>query len=226
MFDIKKLAKGLVTIALLIGLGLLLNYLLNQSDFNQAWIDSKVKHHGSLGVLYFMLFATITTAIGLPRQIAAFLGGYAFGISIGSIIATFATTLGCVVSFYVARLVGRRFIEKKFAHKVKDVNRFLKQKTLIKTIIIRLLPVGSNLITNLVAGVTKVKGRWFFMGSFIGYLPQMIIFAIAGSGVEVVSAWKISLSLILFIISSLLSWHLYRQFKMDKQTRESLTYYE
>ena len=50
----------------------------------------------------------------------------------------------------------------------------------------------------------------------------MIIFAIAGSGVEVLSFWKIGLSVVLFIISSLLSARLYRQYKMDKKTRESL----
>ena len=51
----------------------------------------------------------------------------------------------------------------------------------------------------------------------------MIIFALAGSGVEVQSAWKISLSVILFLISTVLSAKLYRQYKIDKRTQESLT---
>lgn len=222
MLDLQKLIKGITTIALLIALGLMFNYVISHSEFNQAWIDSKVKHHGMQGMLYFVLFAVITTACGLPRQIAAFLGGYAFGITTGTLLATLAATLGCIVSFYLARLAARRLVETKFAKKVSGINRFLQHQAFTKTIIIRLLPLGSNLITNLVAGVTQVRGRHFFSGSFIGYLPQMLIFAIAGSGVEVVSIWKISLSVVLFIISTLLSWRLYRQYKMDKQTRASL----
>jgi len=169
-----------------------------------------------------ILLCTITTSCGLPRQLAAFLGGYAFGIISGTLLATLGTILGCIVSFYFSRLLARKIINKKFSRKIAGINRFLQHKAFTKTIIIRLLPIGSNLITNLVVGVTHAKGRHFISGSFIGYLPQMLIFALAGSGVEVLSFWKIALSVVLFIISTLLSARLYKQYKMDKQTRESL----
>jgi hypothetical protein len=57
---------------------LLVNFILSSTDFNQAWIDNKVKNQGTLGILYFTLFCMITTACGLPRQLAAFLGGYEY----------------------------------------------------------------------------------------------------------------------------------------------------
>ena len=84
------------------------------------------------------------------------------------------------------------------------------------TIIIRLLPFGSNLITNMVAGVAQINNRQFFLGSFIGYLPQMIIFALVGSGIEVMSVWKISLSIALLLVSSILSGHLYNKYKLER----------
>ncbi len=223
MFANKVLIKGLLVLISLILLGLLVNFILPSTDFNQAWIDNKVKNQGTLGILYFTLFCMITTACGLPRQLAAFLGGYAFGVVNGALLATLGATLGCILSFYFARIVARSIITHKFPKKVNSINRFLHHDTFTKTIIIRLLPIGSNLITNLVVGVTQAKGSHFITGSFIGYLPQMIIFSLAGSGVEVLSFWKIGLSVFLFIISTLLSVRLYYQYKMDKQTRESLT---
>ena len=222
MFANKALWKGLLTLLSMVLLGLLINYVLSVTDFNQAWADNQVKNQGPTGVLYFTLLCMLTTACGLPRQLAAFLGGYAFGVLNGTLLATFGTTLGCILSFYFARIIARSFVRKKFPNKVNAINRFLHHQAFTKTIIIRLLPIGSNLVTNLVVGVTHAKGSHFIAGSFIGYLPQMIIFAIAGSGVEVLSFWKIGLSVVLFIISSLLSARLYRQYKMDKKTRESL----
>lgn len=222
IFANRALWKGVLTLVSMVLLGLLINYLLSVSEFDQAWVDCQVKNQGTTGILYFILLCMFTTACGLPRQLAAFLGGYAFGVLNGTLLATFGTTLGCILSFYFARLLARSIVRKKFPKKVSGIDRFLHDHAFTKTIIIRLLPIGSNLITNLVVGVTHAKGSHFIAGSFIGYLPQMIIFAIAGSGVEVLSFWKIGLSIALFIVSSLLSARLYRQYKMDKQTRESL----
>jgi len=222
MFANKAFIKGLLTLVTMILLGLLINYVLTVTDFNQAWVDSQVKNKGALGILYFTLLCMITTACGLPRQLTAFLGGYAFGILNGTLLATLGVTLGCILSFYFARIFARSTIKKRFPSKVSGIDHFLDHHAFTKTIIIRLFPIGSNLITNLVVGVTHAKASHFIAGSFIGYLPQMIIFAIAGSGVEVLSYWKIGISVVLFIISSLLSARLYRQYKMDAKTRESL----
>ena len=222
MFANKALLKGLLTLFSMVILGLLINFVLSETDFNQAWIDSQVKNQGLRGVVYFTLFCMLSTACGFPRQITAFLGGYAFGLLNGALLATLGVTFGCILAFYFARILARSMVRKKFPNKVNSINHFLHHGAFTKTIIIRLLPIGNNLVTNLVVGVTHAKASHFIAGSFIGYLPQMIIFAIAGSGVEVLSFWKIGLSAFLFIVSSLLSARLYRQYKMDKQTRESL----
>jgi uncharacterized membrane protein YdjX (TVP38/TMEM64 family) len=95
------------------------------------------------------------------------------------------------------------------------IDRFLAKSPFTKTIVIRLLPIGNNLVTNLVAGVSHVSGLSFVMGSMIGYLPQMAIFALMGKGVIVLSIWKVVLSIALFVISSLLSVRLYKQYKAD-----------
>ena len=81
------------------------------------------------------------------------------------------------------------------------------------TIVIRLMPFGNNLATNLIAGVSHVPARLFITGSMIGYIPQMAIFALMGKGIVVQSYWKIALSVGLLGVSALLSIYLYKQFK-------------
>ena len=121
--------------------------------------------------------------------------------------------MGCVLSLFFARIVIRPFVNRRFPHRIIKINDFLSVRPLVKTIVIRLLPIGNNLVTNLIAGVTAVKARYFVLGSVIGYIPQMAIFALMGKGVVVMSAWKIGLSILLFFISGALSVWLYRQYK-------------
>lgn len=93
---------------LLKGLGLilslaLLGYLFNASDLgnsiNESWIDARIRGHGVEGTLLFLMMGAIFTAVGLPRQIIAFLGGYAFGLLSGTLLATLAALLGCMITF-------------------------------------------------------------------------------------------------------------------------------
>ncbi|WP_438865418.1 TVP38/TMEM64 family protein [Neptunicella sp.] len=213
----KVLKRG----AIFVGCVLLFGYLLSHSNLfaslNKDWIDLHIRNNGLFGIGYFILIASVATAFGAPRQLLAFLGGYAFGFVNGSILSTLAATLGCAITFHTARYLVRPLIKRKYSHKTQRVNDFLCEQPILKTVIIRLLPVGSNVVTNLVAGVTNIKARYFISGSALGYLPQMLVFALMGKGVVVLSGWKISVSIILFVISSFLSLRLYKQYKAARQ---------
>jgi len=182
-------------------------------SLNKQWIDLHVRNNGLQGVVYFMLIGALVTAIGCPRQLVAFLGGYAFGFVNGALLSTLGVGMGCVLSLFFARIVIRPFVNRRFPNRIIKFNDFLSVRPVVKTIVIRLLPLGNNLVTNLIAGVTAVKARYFVLGSVIGYLPQMAIFALMGKGVVVLSVWKIGLSIVLFFISSVLSVRLYREYQ-------------
>ena len=55
----------------------------------------------------------MVTALAVPRHIVSFLGGYAFGLGLGTALALAATELGCVLSFFYARLIGRPLVAKR-----------------------------------------------------------------------------------------------------------------
>ena len=84
------------------------------------------------------------------------------------------------------------------------------------TLLIRLLPVGSNLATNLIAGVSSAGGIAFIGGSTVGYIPQTVVFALLGSGINLDPEIRISLSVALFFVSATLGVYLYRRYKRGK----------
>lgn len=186
------------------------------SSIDKAWIDSDVLSQGHSGELLFVSVSLIFTAVGLPRQVICFLGGYAFGLVTGTILALLGTLLGCILAFFYARLLGRNFVASRFSNRVRNIDDFLRDNPLSMTLLIRLLPLGSNLLTNLAAGVSSVNPLPFFQGSAIGYFPQTLIFALVGSGFSVDPELHIGISAVLFMISGIIGVSLYRKYHQGK----------
>lgn len=186
------------------------------------WIDSHIKGQGLGGELLFLGLASLATGFGLPRQVVSGLAGYAFGFLLGTGLALLGTVLGCIGAFYYARLLARDPLQKKFSKRVKRLDNFLHDHTFSMTLLVRMLPVGSNIATNLAAGVSSVRGLPYFGGSALGYLPQTLVFALLGSGVAVDPALRITLSVVLFVASGLLGVYLYRRFRHGKSLSRKL----
>lgn len=214
---IKTVAQGFVVISILAFVGFIAQKGGLGGILNQEWINIYVSDSGLTGKLIYLGAAGLFAAAGLPRQIISFLAGYAFGLSMGVLLALTATTIGCVICFYIARFVGRDTISKRFPRKVKNADSFLRENTFAMTLLIRLFPLGSNFATNLAAGISSSKAQSFISGSLIGYIPQTAIFALLGSGISLDPELRISLSFILFAISAALGIYLFRVFQQSKK---------
>lgn len=218
----KILIRGLVLFVSVVVLGVLIKTTEWGAVFDQDWIDTYVRDQGVKGQLLFLALGWALTSVGLPRQLVAFLGGYAFGFALGTGLALAATTLGCITAFMFARLFGRDMVARRFSDKIRRIDGFLSQNPLAMTLLIRFLPLGSNLATNLAAGVSGVRAAPFFTGSAIGYVPQMVVFALLGSGISLDPGFRITLSAVLFVASGLLGIHLYRRYRHGKTFDEKV----
>lgn len=214
--------KGLAFILSLAALG----YLFKTSDLgnsvNEAWIDARVRGHGVNGALLFLLMGGLFTAIGLPRQIIAFLGGYAFSLGLGTLLGAVAALLGCVLSFSYARFFGKDLLRARLGERAGRFDRFIRHHPISMTMLIRLLPVGNNLLTNLAAGISSIRPGHFFFGTLVGYLPQTLVFALVGSGVHIAPAIKLALAIGLFLISGALGAWLYRRFRHGQSLDQAI----
>lgn len=182
-------------------------------DLDQDWIDREVRGRGLTGEAVFVAAGALTMALGFPRQVIAFLGGYAFGALLGCTLALLAAVLGCALSFFYARLLGRTLVYGRFPDRVRRLDEFLGRHPFHMALLIRLLPVGHNLSTNLIAGVSSVRAWPFLAGSALGYVPQTLVFALAGSGFNLDPALRIGSAVVLFVLSAILGVWLYRRMR-------------
>jgi uncharacterized membrane protein YdjX (TVP38/TMEM64 family) len=216
------LVRGLLLLASLAALGWLANWLMDTHVLSQEFIDAEVAGHGWAGYAIFLGVGAVATAIGFPRQVVAFLGGYAFGAIVGTELALAATLLGCLCTFLYARAFARSLLAHRFGGRVRQFDEFLGLHPFQMTMIVRLLPVGNNAITNLLAGMSRVRAAPFLAGSAVGYLPQTIAFALAGGGMDVAPAIEIALAAALFVASALLGIALYRKHRHGARLEASI----
>ncbi len=79
-------------------------------------------------------------SVGLPRQVPAFFGGYAFGLGLGIPLALAATLAGATASFLYARLISRRVFGRRAGTALGRIGAFLSRETFRAAIVLRLLP--------------------------------------------------------------------------------------
>jgi len=162
----------------------------------------------------FFLLAIAFTALGLPRQLVAFVCGYVFGFLPGLGLSLLAAVLGCAVAFWFARTVLREWVGRRYASMVETLDRLVQHDAFMKIVVLRIQPLGTNLLTNLCAGVSGIKPALFFSSTAIGYLPQMIVFGLAGDGIRLGDTSRLLLSGLLLLVSLLLAAWLWQRHKL------------
>ncbi len=212
----RVLVSGLALLATLVVIGWVIESGAFGDLLSKDWIDSEVRGKGIGGEILFLCVAGLATAVALPRHVVSFLAGYAFGVVLGTLVGLAGTVIGCVLTFFYARIIGRPLVSARLGARVQRIEDFLAAHPFWMTVLIRLLPVGNNFATNLAAGVSRVPVLPFFLGSLLGYIPQTLVFALAGSGVEVGGVWRIGIAVALFLVSGAIGGWLYRKYRHGK----------
>ena len=219
---LKTYLPGLVFLATLIAVGYVLESGMLTGLLSEDWIDREVRGKGIPGELLFVAVGGLVMAVAVPRHMISFLGGYAFGLGLGTLLALAATELGCILVFFYGRFVGRPLVSERLRARVQRIEDFLAANPFSMTLLIRLLPVGNNFATCLAAGLSRVPARPFLLGSLVGYVPQTFVFTLAGSGIEMGASFRIAMAVVFFVVSGALGIWLYRRYRHGKSLGEEV----
>jgi uncharacterized membrane protein YdjX (TVP38/TMEM64 family) len=183
---------------------------------HRRWIEDHVLGHGLEGYALMLALTAVVTALGLPRQIPSLLAGYAFGAAVGFGVALAGTVAGAGTAYAYGRLLGRGLIPRRLRRRMAGLEALLARRPFSTSLAVRLFPFGSNLVTNLVAGLFRLPAGAFLAGSALGFAPQTLVFALMGKGLRVDPVWRIGLALLLFAGSVWLGQRLYRRLRQER----------
>ncbi|MEP3050872.1 MAG: FAD-dependent oxidoreductase [Erythrobacter sp.] len=135
-----------------------------------------------LVIAVFFAIYVIATAASFPG--AAFLtlaAGALFGFVTGTIVVSFASTLGATFAFLASRFVLRDSIEAKFGDRLKGINAGLERDGAFYLFTLRMVPAVPFFVINLVMGLTRIKTLTYAWVSQIGMLLGTAIYVNAGT---------------------------------------------
>lgn len=132
-------------------------------------------------LLYGLLYVVIA-GFSLPgAAILTLAGGALFGLFWGTVIVSFASTIGAVLAFWAARFYFREPLELRFANLLATVNTGIEKEGGYYLFTLRLIPLVPFFAINLVMGLTHMKTSTFFWISQLGMLPGTLLYVNAGS---------------------------------------------
>jgi len=133
---------------------------------------------------FFILYVAVT-GLSIPgAAIMSLVAGALFGVVVGTVIVSFASTIGATLAFLSARFVLRDWVQGKFGERLRAIDDGLEKDGAFYLFTLRLIPVFPFFVINLLMGLTRIKTRTFFWVSQLGMLPATVVFVNAGTQIS------------------------------------------
>lgn len=152
-----------------------------------------------LFTVVFTLAGSVFIAIGFPRTIFCIMAGMLYNLWLAFLIGQLAAIGGAYVTYFLSGKMARPFFQQKATRHLRFVNKLSHYNPIIFVALLRQAPVP-GLVTNSICGIINIGSLSFLSGSFIGFLPQSVIFCLFGGSVNDNFIPYVSVAFILFLI--------------------------
>ena len=200
----KKIALLLV-IALIVGSYLFFD---GQKYLSLDFFQNLYKQEPLLTAAVYFVVYVIATSLSFPgAALLTIIGGMIFGLWVGLLLVSFASSLGATLAFLVSRFLLRDWVQSKFANYLGAVNKGIEKDGAFYLFSLRLIPVVPFWVINLVMGITPMKAVVFYLVSQVGMLAGTAVYVNAGAELGAVEEFSTAgiLSLPLLLSFALLA---------------------
>lgn len=173
---------------------------------NQDMLSDYYSNNQFKTIAIYMGIYILSTALSLPgATVITLAGGAIFGLLHGTVIVSFASTIGATFAFLAARFLLKDYVQKKFSSKLKVINEGIEKDGAFYLFTLRLIPAFPFFLINLVMGLTPIKTITYFVVSQIGMLLGTIVYVNAGVQLSKIDSLSGILSPSLILSFSLLA---------------------
>jgi len=158
------------------------NLTLDALKVKQATIENYRNNNYGLSVLIYGLIYIAVTGLSLPgATVLTLAGGAVFGLLWGTVIVSFASTIGATLAFLAARFLFRDAVKSRFGYRIQEIDEGINRDGAFYLLTLRLIPLFPFFMINLALGLTALKTRTYFWVSQFGMLAGTIVYVNAGT---------------------------------------------
>ena len=133
-------------------------------------------------LLVFFGVYVLATALSIPGALILTLAaGAMFGLGVGLVVVSFASSLGALLAFLASRYVLRDLLQARFAKSLAPINEGIEKDGTFYLLTLRLVPVFPFWLINLLMGLTPIKASRFYWVSQVGMLAGTAVYVNAGT---------------------------------------------
>ena len=148
----------------------------------RAAIESYVAARPLEAAAAFFAIYVAVTGLSLPgAAILTLVAGALFGLLWGTVIVSFASSIGATLAFLASRFVLRDWVQARFGERQKPINEGVAREGAFYLFALRLVPAFPFVVINLVMGLTPIRAWTFYWVSQLGMLAGTIAYVYAGT---------------------------------------------
>ena len=130
----------------------------------------------------FLLLYVIVTALSLPgAAIMTLAAGALFGLLWGTVIVSFASSIGATLAFLVSRYLLQDMVQSRFGGRLKAFNEGIARDGAFYLFTLRLVPIFPFFLINLLMGLTAIRAFTFYWVSQVGMFVGTLVYVNAGT---------------------------------------------
>lgn len=149
---------------------------------HQAELAALYAHRPLAVVGAFFAVYVAVTALSLPgAAVLTLAAGALFGLMVGTLVTSFASSLGATLAFLSSRYLLRDAVQRRFAARLADVDAGVAREGAFYLFSLRLVPLVPFFVVNLVMGLTAMPARRFYLVSQLGMLAGTVVYVNAGT---------------------------------------------
>jgi pyruvate/2-oxoglutarate dehydrogenase complex dihydrolipoamide dehydrogenase (E3) component/uncharacterized membrane protein YdjX (TVP38/TMEM64 family) len=148
----------------------------------QGTIESYRNDNYGLTVLIYASIYITVTGLSLPgATVLTLAGGAIFGLLWGTVIVSFASSIGATLAFLAARFLFRDAVKSRFCCRIQEIDEGINRDGAFYLLTLRLIPLFPFFMINLALGLTALKTRTYYWVSQVGMLAGTLIYVNAGT---------------------------------------------
>ncbi len=148
----------------------------------QAAIDVIYRANPLLVIAAFFAIYVTLTALSVPgAAIMTLAAGAIFGVVTGTVLVSFASSIGATLAFLGSRYLFRDGVQARFGAQLSGINAGMARDGAFYLFSLRLVPVAPFFAINLLMGLTPIRTWTYYWVSQVGMLLATIVYVNAGT---------------------------------------------